>query len=123
MEKISKNIKKRGLKDSEAFKRGVENAKKYKVSKRNLPRGLKPLWVKKHITSREWDKEYKYISSYHNLGKDFIDGRERIKIGFLMVGSFIPDDCEELTNEEVIQLDRYRQAHNIHPYPLTRVDN
>lgn len=71
-------------------------------------------WVKKEVPYREWENYYSKNSSYCVLSP----GKEVI-IGFL-VAKEIPNDCEECDYYELRQMDNYRRATNIMPFPLEK---
>jgi len=115
------------LKQSEDFQRGIRMFRKGEVPK---PKSIPIKWVFRLITGREWENYYRWNESYCNLGK--IGGRKdingevkggKIKMAFCITDfSFLFKDCQELTDpEELRNLDLYRRALNVRPFPTTEV--
>lgn len=109
------------MKKGEHFQKGLKMFREGKVPK---DPSVKPIWVKKLITQREWDNWYKYNNVYCNLGKvGGIQDEEgnikggKTKIGFL-VAHFPTSDCELLTDEEMRIVDLYRKSVNVGPTPF-----
>ena len=73
-------------------------------------------WVKKRISKRDWSSWYSKNSSYCFLKKE----DDNIWVGFL-VADDCPDTCEPMNYTELRQVDDYRRAKNISPYPLEEV--
>lgn len=79
---------------------------------------IKPIWLKKYISEKEWREDYINLESYYNLGKNEDRKRDKIKIGFLTANldGRIPFDCEPLTDEESLDLDEQRRRLRHHPF-------
>jgi len=115
------------LKKDKDFQRGVKMFKEGETSK---PKAIPIKWVFKPVTGREWENYYQWDGSYCNLGK--IGGRKdingevkggKIKMAFCIADfGFLFKDCQELTDpEELRNLDLYRRALNVRPFPTTEV--
>jgi len=75
---------------------------------------VEPIWVKKFVSVKEWNNHYKHNSVYCFLRKE---AKKGVWIGFLTT-DYVPRDCQLCADEELIQIDDYRRAHNIFPTPL-----
>ncbi len=78
-------------------------------------------WVTREISDREWKGHYSQLSSYCYLGAVGVGKGKRSKIGFvigLLEGDTIPANCMPCTDEDLRQIDDYRVANNIRPFPL-----
>lgn len=113
--KISSNIHERFKKytESPVFQQGVKDFREGNIKKITI----KPVWVKKFVQVKEWNDYYKYDSSYCFLRKE---ERKGVWIGFAIANE-IPQNCELCTDEELMQIDDYRSAKNIHPRPLKEI--
>lgn len=67
-------------------------------------------WVKKEVSKKEWSGCYSNLPGYCSLGVGYM--------GFL-VAEEIPEDCELCDVNEIRQMDMYRRANNIRPFPLS----
>ena len=81
---------------------------------------VKVFFVKKFVTAKQFGSYYRNISSYCHLGNETIDGEKMVKVGFV-VGKEIPQDCMELTRDEMLNFDKYRSSINMSPSPLSRI--
>ena len=72
-------------------------------------------WVVKEMSIRE-SISYLQNASYCNLGKS----EGKMKIGFVVANN-VPFGCREATNMEILQIDAYRRANRIYPFPLREV--
>ena len=106
---VEKRVSWREIQDSEEWK----SAKDEPTERRTI----KGLWVKRLLTNREYNGHYKYYSCYYKFGDVDYLGKKRVKIGFLVVG-VLPPDCEELTDEELREVDNYRKSYHIYPTPF-----
>ena len=102
-------------KNSKPFKQGLKDFKEGNL-KNVLPGSVESFWVKKPVQVKQWNDIYKHDSTYCFLKKT----PEGIWIGFL-VANLIPQECEALTDEELLQVDDYRRMYNIYPRPLEDV--
>jgi len=84
-----------------------------------MTEGIKSYWVKKYISNRDWNDYYSRTSSYCYLGEEGVGKNKRVKIGFL-VAERIPIGCEECDDKEILQIDDYRRANNIRPFPCEK---
>jgi len=92
-----------------------EGWEQYNKNPIKMPK-IKQIWIKKLITVAEWKNHYSQHSAYCFLEKE----KNGIWIGFL-VADIIPFNCQECTDEEILQIDNYRRAYNIRPFPNTNV--
>ena len=101
---------------SEAFKQGLKDFKERKVK---VIGGVKSFWIKQLISQREWNNYYSKHNTYCKLGIEGTGIGKKISIGFLVANCIPQDqDCQLCTNEELRQIDNYRRANNIMPYPF-----
>ena len=70
-------------------------------------------WVKKLVSFKEYNQQYRGISAYCFLQKD----AKGVWLGFLAADK-IPEGCIPLTDEEIIKVDKYRKENHIYPRPL-----
>lgn len=98
---------------------------------KNLPpikeKKVYTLWVKKFVSSRDWKNLYSLNSSYCFLKKE----EKGIWVGFMVANPELPNGkllyppgvflkgALPLTDEEALQVDNYRRAMNIGPFPCT----
>ena len=115
------------FKKDKDFQRGVKMFREGKVPK---PKAIPIKWVFDLVTGREWENYYRWDKSYCNLGKigsrKDINGEVKggkIKMAFCIADfGFLFKDCQELTDpEELRNLDLYRRALNVRPFPTTEV--
>lgn len=69
-------------------------------------------WVKKLVSGKEWDNYYSKIPGYCFLFQD----KNNIWVGFGIIEKCF--DCMDLTDDELRQIQEYREANNIYPQPL-----
>lgn len=87
-------------------------------------------WVKKLISQSQWDNWNSKIETYCFLGKQ--DGG--VWIGFLTSDpspalnsntksdpNYVPEGCFKMIAEDLFQVDSYRRARNIRPFPLGEI--
>ena len=86
----------------------------------DIKNSVKCYWVKKLISSRDWNNWYSLQGTYCKLGSEGVGRGKQVEIGFL-VAKQIPYDCVELNDEELRQVDLFRRAKNIRPFPLEEV--
>jgi hypothetical protein len=82
-----------------------------------MPNNIKPIWVKKKVSGKQWNDYYSHLSSYCFLRKELND----VVVGFCVANS-IPPQCEELTDDELWQVDNYRRIVRQYPLPLKEND-
>jgi hypothetical protein len=78
----------------------------------------KARWVKKLVSKTRWNNWYSKIETYCFLREEF----DKVWIGFL-VADEIPDTYKPLTDMESLQVDNYRRAKNIRPFPCGEVES
>jgi len=104
------------LKNSPKAKQGIKDFRERTVPK---SKSIEPVFVKKLVSYRDWDRIYSQNNTYCNLGTEGVGKGKKVKIGFLT--TYIPQDCELCTDKELMQIDDYRRAHNIFPTPLEKI--
>ena len=105
------------IQSSKRYKNFQEYLEEGREMQRRNPIKLRPIidkWIKKLVSRTDWNNHYKYQSSYCFLGKE----EKGVWLGFV-VANQIPLNCEECTDDELIQIDNYRRSKNINPFPLT----
>ena len=73
-------------------------------------------WVKKLVSKAQWGSWYSRNSSYCKLRED----ASGVWVGFL-VADDCPNTCEPMGYEELRQVDDYRRANRIAPFPLKEI--
>ena len=87
---------------------------------------IKPLWVKRHVSKKDYEEYYQFVDSYTYLGAHETKGGA--SIGFMVVNTkekdkwkysdgFLPFDCEPLNSEELYLVRDARKSANISPIP------
>lgn len=69
------------------------------------------MWLKKEIGKKEWENYYSKISSYCLITYGNI-----YEVGFF--NTFLPEGCQECSELEQVQIDKYRKNANIRPFPI-----
>ncbi|MEW6606049.1 MAG: hypothetical protein AB1414_01175 [bacterium] len=77
----------------------------------------KAIFVKKLMPRKEWKEWYEKDPTYCNLGEVGFGREKKLKVAFVVV-DYIPQECEKLTDEELVQLDNYYRGVNAVPRPL-----
>lgn len=85
-----------------------------------IPGGVKSFWVSKMVSLREWTNHYSQNSSYCKFGMTGVGKGKQIGVGFV-VAHAIPQGCQLCTDEELMMIDEYRRANNIHPMPFKEI--
>ena len=93
-------------------------AKGLKISKEKPLEKIRHIqkWVKQKVSVMEWKNYYSQLSSYCFLEKK----EDGVWVGF-MAADFIPINCIECSDDEIMRIDAYRRAYNIRPFPTTEL--
>jgi len=82
------------------------------------PEVKNPIWVKKNVSRKEWDKRYSHDNSYCPISIT----ESNVWVGFCVVGN-VPVECFEICDiEELRSIDYYRRANRVYPLPLLKVE-
>ena len=111
-----------GKGDAELQKQAFEYGKKMFQENSFNPLGVNIYWVKQKIKKGEWNNYFSQTSSYCPLQKD----EDGVWVGFCLVERNNPFgyqqfDYQPCNDEELRQIDLYRRAINIRPFPTEEV--
>ena len=81
---------------------------------------VRAIFVTKLVTSKEFENYYRNNRSYCHLGTEKVEGAKMVKIGFV-VGKEVPEGCVPMRRDELLAYDRYCEAVNMEPRPLSRI--
>jgi len=74
-------------------------------------------WVKKTVPKKKWNAYFSEHFAYCFLQET----PQGVEIGFLIIQErigFYPDNCIPLSNKEILQVQAYRTARHIYPFPI-----
>lgn len=80
---------------------------------------LKPQWLKKSVSKREWTNFYSLSGNYYKLSEERYGGNNDIIIGFMSAGLVnIPDGCVPMNEYELRDMDLFCERENLYPRPF-----